>query len=66
MYKKMNTIADIMDRLTELKKWSIAEANPFGQGRYDYEIKDISDTLNVFGVKWQYEWNGENWVAVAQ
>ena len=42
----------IIDRLTALKAESIAEADPFGQGPADREIKAIAATLAAFGDKW--------------
>ena len=50
----MKNVNDIMNRLTKLKAWSIAENDPYGWGAADREIKVISDVLKVFGVEWYY------------
>ena len=50
----MENINDIMDRLTELKRISIVENDPYGWGAADREIKAIADVLKVFGVEWYY------------
>lgn len=62
--KKMETIIDIMDRLTRLKAESCANPDPFGNSPADREIKAISATMSAFGVQWHYTTDSAGkWVA---
>lgn len=47
-----NTLDELMDRLTILKKYSV-----MGDKTADAEIKGIAETLMVCGVKWAYHLN---------
>ena len=60
----METIIDIMDRLTRLKAESCATPDPFGNSPADREIKAIAATLAAFGVQWYYTTDSDGrWVA---
>lgn len=48
-------VANMESKLTKLKKESMAEANPFGLGEADKQIKAISETLSIIGAGFYFD-----------